>query len=271
MTEIELGNEKYRGPSSWQECRPAQLVQLIPFSRIPPDQLTEDMRMMACQRWLAVPDSAWARWRITHYQWEVLQAEFAWVFSPPTGKPFESFEHQKVRYLLPDENFANCTALEVCMAFMEYTAFVQPEEPDTTALDRLIATLCRPVRVDLDAFRRSPDWNDDLREPYNEARTEKRALALATLPLEWKIALLTYFEQSSNVFLRQYSLMFGGDAEPRYGDGRGWLMLLKNIAKEGHFGPFDSVCKQPVHLVFAAALDDTITAEEIRQNQDNNG
>ena len=268
MTEIEYRGKTYKAPSSWQECPPAHSVQLIPFSRVPVAQLTEEIRMLACQLWLRVHPKTWARWRISRPQWELLQAEFDWIFTPPTERPFGYLEHQGTRYLLPEENFGNCTALEVCMAFMEYASFAHPEEPEPAALDRLITTLCRPVRKDLKAYKLSADWNDDEREPYNEARSLQRAASLASLPLEWKVAVLTYFEQTANVFLRQYGAMFGGDSEPRYGDGRGWIMLLKNIAKEGHFGNFDIVCRQPVHLVFAAALDDTITAEEIRQKQD---
>lgn len=268
MTEINYRGKTYRAPASWPECPPAHLVQLIPFSRIPAQLVTDDIRRLACQLWLRVHSKTWARWRVSLLQWESLQAEFAWIFTPPTGRPFRYFEHQGTRYLLPEENFGNCTALEVCMAFMEYASFAHPEEPDATALDRLMTTLCRPIRKDLKAYKLSADWNDDPREPYNEARALQRAQGLASLPLEWKVAVLTYFEQTANAFLRQYGQMFGGDAEPRYGDGRGWLMLLKNIAKEGHFGNFDTVCRQPVHLVFAAALDDTLTAEAIRQKQD---
>jgi hypothetical protein len=268
MTEIEYRGKKHRAPSSWEECRSDHIVQLIPFSRVPAQQLTEDIRILACQLWLRVHPKTWARWRLDHTQWEALKGQFAWIFTPPTDRPFRYFEHRGTRYVLPEENFGNCTALEVCMAFVEYASFAHPEEPDATALDRLIATLCRPVRRDLKAYRLSADWNDDEREPYNEARSLARATGLASLPLEWKVAVLTYFEQTAQGFLHQYGQMFGGDAEPRYGDGRGWIMLLKNIAKEGHFGSFDTVCRQPVHLVFAAALDDTITAEEIRQKQD---
>ena len=70
-------------------------------------------------------------------------------------------------------------------------------------------------------------------------------------------------------FLRNYDRIFGGSAteEPRYPDGRGWIMLLKNVAKESHFGDFDRVCRQPAHLVWAAMLDDVLNAEELQNAQ----
>ena len=99
----------------------------------------------------------------------------------------------------------------------------------------------------------------------------KRAESLVMLELAVKVAILSYFEVQARFFLEQYEGLFGGDSEPLYGDGRGWIILLKNIAKGGHFGGFDQVGKQYAHLAYAAALDDAITAEENRNKQDNYG
>ena len=93
---------------------------------------------------------------------------------------------------------------------MEYMALVHPQEPDVTAYERILATLCRPVRKDLERYRKSDDWDGDVREPYNESRATDRAHQLTRLPEPVKLALFEYFERSANDFLSNYERLFGG-------------------------------------------------------------
>ncbi|PWJ47568.1 hypothetical protein CLV98_1632 [Dyadobacter jejuensis] len=269
MDTIRYRNKTYKGPAGWKDCHQLQYEKLIPFCRLPADAITDEIYGMAARLIFRIRPLDWARWRLSQLQWDALKKQIQWVFAMPEGKPFEYFEHDGIRYLLMDELFADTSALELSMAMMAYTDFVRPDDRDLSALDRLLATIYRPERKDLKAFKNSEEWNGDMREPYNESRMLMHAQHLATLSLETKTILLTYFEVQTRLFLDQYDELFGGDTEPRYSDGRGWIMMLKNIAKEGHFGNFDQVCRQPVHLVFVAALDDTLNAEEIREKQEN--
>ena len=251
----------HHAPESWAECELHDWAGLLPFSRLkePP---TADTVQLACQLWAGIPAKEWRRWQLMPHEWEALQAQFAWIFVPPVGQPFEVLQYERHKLLLPEDNFENSKAIDVAMAFIHFTDFAQ----DTTqpqALDLLVATLCRPVRADLNAWQKSPDFDGDVREPYNDVRVEARAKAIAHWPLEIKVIVLDYFERMAAVFLDTYGQMFGSSAkEPRYQDGRGWLMMLKNIAREGQFGNFDEVCRQPVHLVYAAALDDVLTLQD---------
>lgn len=259
MIHLVFGRSKYAAPESWAECTPAQRWELTVYHRIPPADRSETIEMMVARIWLGVSPRAWSTWALARYQWGQLRQQFRWIFdTEPTGQPAPSFTHNGSTYYLPDDNFTNTTALEVALANMAYLDFAHPDQPDPTALDTLIATLCRPERPDLATFRESLAWNGDRREPFNEARSELRATALADLPLPLKVSLLDYFERMNTHFLQQFSEMFGGDAQPRYGDGRGWIMMLKNAAKTGTFGPFDQVCQQPAHLFWATCLDDIL-------------
>lgn len=269
MDTLNYKNKSYIAPSSWADCSFDTVIKLIPFSRLAPDKRTDEVYELAVQAAFSIPARTWAVWLMTAQEWKMLKDQIAWVFTPPIAKPFPRFRHNGLDYILPAEDFADTTALELSVAFMAFTDFVDPDEPDLTALDRLIGTLCRPERKDLKAFADSDDWNGDDREPFNESRMMKRAADLASLKMEVKVAVFNYFEVQAKAFLEQYETLFGGDSSPRYGDSRGWIMLLKNIAKEGHFGNFDEVGRQYAHLVYAAALDDTITAEETRQQQEN--
>jgi len=271
MDILKYNRKTYQGPASWKECTPLMVANLIPFCRLPKPDVNDVIYEMAVQIVFSIPAKRWAAWTMSVAEWHMLKDQVKWVFIVPEKRPFLNFEHQGLTYILPEENFADTTALELSMAFIAYTDFADPDEPDTSALNRLIAILCRPIRKDLEAFKKSDDWTGDDREPFNEARMMKRSERLATLDMSFKVVILTYFETQSKLFLVQYESLFGGDSTPRYADGRGWIMLLKNIAKEGHFGNFDEVGRQYAHLVYASALDDTINAEEIRDNQDNNG
>ena len=269
MDILKYDRKSYQAPAGWTECEPDMICKLIVFSRLQAKDITDSIYEMAVQILFSIPAKAWAKWTMNAAEWQMLKDQIQWVFTAPADRPFLSFEHEDLIYLLPEENFSDTTALELSMAFIAYTDFVDPDEPDLTALPRLISTLCRPQRRDLKAFRETEAWNGDDREAFNEARMIKRAESLAKLEMPMQIVLLSYFEQQAKMFLEQYQQLFGGSSEPRYADARGWIMLLKNIAKEGHFGDFDNVGKQYAHLVYAAALDDTITAEETRANQEN--
>jgi hypothetical protein len=270
MDKLTYNTKTYQGPANWKECSPEMIEKLIVFSRIPSKDITDEIYEMAIQIIFSITPKAWALWRMTAAEWKMLKDQIRWVFKAPQVRPFASFHHLGFEYLLFEENFANTTALELSVAMIAFTDFVDPDEPDKTALDRLIATLCRPIRKDLKDFEKSDDWTGDNRETFNETRMMNRADQLATLSMDTKVVMLTYFEVQVKSFLEQYEALFGGDTEPRYGDGRGWIMLLKNIAKEGHFGNFDQVGKQYAHLVYAAALDDTINALEMSRNQEEN-
>ncbi|TDB64414.1 hypothetical protein [Arundinibacter roseus] len=271
MNLIRYRNKTYKAPERWEECSLEQWGALVAFGRVPAEDRTPDMQVLAAQMWLQVPADEWEKWQLDLLQWEALQKAFDWIWTPPTARPCEHFLHMDEKYYVFGPNFEDTKALELSLALMDYVAFSDPDEPDLTAYERILATLCRPERKDLFHFRESDEWDGDLRELYNEARTADRAIALSSLSEMSKLALFDYFERSAKAFLTQYEQVFGGSGtlEPRYPDGRGWIMLLKNIAKEGHFGNFDMVCKQPAHLVWASMLDDVLHNQELINDSEN--
>ncbi|MFN8347424.1 MAG: hypothetical protein U0X91_20645 [Spirosomataceae bacterium] len=269
MVEITLHTFCFSAPESWAECTPSQREHLYGCTYLKPEERTDTILQAVAQIWLGATDRQWQMMLLSRFQWEALQEQFAWVFVKPTGKPVEAFTHEGQTYLLPEDDFENTTALELALAMMYWAEFAHPETPDKTALDKLIATLCRSQRIDWETWQQDPDFNGDLRVKYNEVATLKVAATLETLPLGLKMLLLDYFNAMAERFLDSYEEIFGsnGQQEPLYDDGRGWLMLLKDVAKEGYFGPFDAVCKQPAHLLFSAILDDTLKAELQQQQQ----
>ncbi|GAB3803484.1 hypothetical protein GCM10028819_33480 [Spirosoma humi] len=278
MKTIDFGRQTYQVAEEWKELTPEQFKQLIMCPRLQADGSYEtlDNEAAACRVWLGMSQAKWAKLVLSHWQWGQLRQQFSWLFSTrPVGKPpIDVFAHKGVNYHLPAPDFGDTSAIEVAFSNMAFTDFAHPDEPAPEALDRLIATLCRPRRKDWRKFQKSKDWNGDVREEFTEQRMSDRAKALADLDIQTKLVVLDYFERMNNEFLSQYGELFGGKKEPRYGDGRGWVMLIKNVAKEGHFGDFDKVCSTPAHLLFATLLDDLLDnqerAEQTKQAHENN-
>jgi hypothetical protein len=156
------------------------------------------------------------------------------------------------------------------MGFVHYLGYAKPTDTGDSneneeaergvCLDKLIATFCRPRRRDLAEFRVSFDWDGDEREVYNEARLMERLPLLADVEIGKKMAFLAFFEANLTEFMKDYADIFGasGGKKAMYNNGMGMIMMLKDVAKQGHFGDFERVCMQPVHLLWTAVMDDIL-------------
>ncbi|CCH00317.1 hypothetical protein FAES_2308 [Fibrella aestuarina BUZ 2] len=278
MKTIEFGSKAYRVAENWAELTTEQYVQLILCPRLKADGSfdTVEHQAAACRVWLGMSPRVWRDLIITPWQWGQLRQQFAWLFNTaPEGKPpLMSFECGGVNYHLPAADMADTTGADLAAANMAYLEFAAPPEDGVTdvdsktkALNQLVAILCRPRRKDWRKFMNSDEWNGDVREPFNEARAQAHAEQLDKLPLNLKMLVLDYFERSNNAFLALYGELFGKSREPRYQDGRGWVMLLKNVAKDGHFGDYEKVCTMPAHLLFASLLDDLLNQQEAQERE----
>jgi hypothetical protein len=260
MLEIKLKKRLCLVPETWQECTPEQMRTFLLVKRVPIQKRVRVVMEGLIQAYLGLTDAEWQAVVFSFGQWETMKNFCAWIFEKPfQGKPFDFFDFEGIRYYLPAANYANSTALELSLGNMLFMEFAHPTEPDTTAIDRLIATFCRPEREDLAAFQISTDWNGDIREPYNQARMEATAKRFLDLDIATKVAFLNYFEGMNTDFLEEYSSLFGKTTTtPRYQDGTGWLMILKTVAKGNVWGGFDNVCRQPARTVWAFMLDDVL-------------
>ena len=260
MFQIKLGSKTFFVPENWQESTPQQIRTFLLVRRVPLQKRVRAVFEGLIQAYLGMTDAEWQLLVLGFDQWKNLKNLSSWVFEQPfDGKPFDYFDFEGVRYYLPEPHFADTTALELSIANMLYLEFAHPENPDLTALDRLIATFCRPARADLEAFGLSSEWNGDIRTPYNQPRANTVAKHFATLDTATKVAFLSYFEAMNRDFLNEYSGLFGDSKEePRYQDGTGWLIILKNVAKSGIWGNFEVVCHQPARTVWAFMLDDVL-------------
>ena len=255
MVAIELGPYRFKGESNWDECSSKRLTELSVLPRIAPD--TDEAIKFAIANWLQMSPKMYAKIEVDRFQFHALKEQVLWLFKKPTRKPFDflrvgAFPSRSKKLYLPAPEFGDTTALELSMAFIHYTLFAKG---DTASLDKLIATLCRPSEG-------KREGTDDLRVPYTEYGADKMAMQVAHLPMAEKMAFLNYFEVMLEEFMQTYEDVFGSGGKSRYDSGLGMLMVLKSIAQQGHFGTYDAVCQQPVHLLWTALLDDVLTQNE---------
>lgn len=276
MLEVSLKKRICQCPESWAECTPEQVPVFLLARRIPAEMRDRVVYESLVQAFLGLTEKEWRKLVLSIEQWKKIKTLTAWIFETALPeKPFDFFKFEGIWYYLPEPNFKNTSAIEVSLANMAYVEFAHPEKPDLSAIDRLIAILCRPQRADLEAFQASEQWNGDLRQPFNQNRAELTAKVFVNLPFAIKVAFLTYFEQMNTAFLADFSEMFGTEKEkePRYAKGLGWLMILKNVAKSGIWGNFETVCRQPARTVWAFMLDDTLDSrqqqEELEKQYEN--
>lgn len=167
-------------------------------------------------------------------------------------RPFESFTLDRVRYILPAENFADTTAIELADANMAMLAMVREENPDQDAIYRLLAVLCREERADIETFRKSKDWNGDTRQEYNSVLVTQRAeLFKKQISPGVARAVLVFFEKMNREFWEANDILLGEtEDEPLFQNGEGQIKTLMDIAEMQALGDFDKVCGTNVHTVY---------------------
>jgi hypothetical protein len=271
MIEIKYGERVLSRPECWEECSPEDFERLA-LCQLGGDAAKERPEMWdyAVAAWLGVLEE-WDKWRLTVQEWILLKKQVEWVFTPTAIKPFNGFLVVDEVWLLPEAAFGNCKAIELAMGFVHYVSYVKPGDSAQSAdsderelaLDRLICTFCRPRRPDLADWREGPNWDGDEREVYNESRINDRLAKLKKIQTTRKMAFLAFFEVNLREFFEDYAPIFGaGGGKARYENGMGMIMMLKDVAKQGHFGDFERVCMQPLHLVWTATMDDVTKETE---------
>lgn len=175
-----------------------------------------------------------------------------WSFSAKIEtKPFDFFEHNKVKYYLPADNYADTSSFEWAICNIFYVNFSQ-NNLNTSLFYSLIATICRPERADLKSFMRDPKlWNGDKRETYNSVNSNQRAKILESVPMGILLPVFQYWESINNRFVEKNKELFeSSDDAPMFPNGEGCLSLLEDVAEEGILGDLDKVHQANIHGLF---------------------
>ncbi|MFN3380689.1 MAG: hypothetical protein ACK41O_14635 [Runella zeae] len=256
MKTLWLNDIAYPIRQSWRECSREQIVRgltIINHLQGETDKHKQANLWVGLVRLLLdeIPDEVFFLlsgdqiWHVKRY--------FKWALTERiTHKPFDSFDFEGVTYFLPEEKYANTSAIELAMANIYYLSFTNTTQPNQFAVLDVVATLCRPQRNDLKTFRQSKAWNGDLREEYNSLFAEQRAKDFKRLDIGYVIAILQYFESMNNDFMSRNKVVLQGDdsAPPIYSGGEGWIAMLEDVAETGVHGTFNQVCSENANTIF---------------------
>ena len=276
MKDLYIEDKKFNWPEGWADFDHKVKIQIAKFSTGLLSFHGAEKLIIYREIIRIILENAWQKdygkfrkwWnglKISIEQFESLKADLEWVAEKPTERPFEHFEHKGVKYYILPERFENVSCAEWVESIIDFMELSSGEAVENTVM-LLISNFSRPERADLKEFKASESWNGDVREVYNRQKAIERAAVLSDLDPGIVIQLLWWYESQISQFFEEFSDLFtGGNGSPRYSDGRGYLMLLKNVAKAGYVGNFDQVCNAPVLNVFGMLLDEKYDSDELNK------
>lgn len=274
---VEIGDKVFEAKASWEHCEIADLKQLMPISLLKPEQLPALVWVELVRIVLGASEAYMHRLKLSMDQFQELKGLCKWVFETK----FQSFKndefiHNKKKYILPADGFENTTAIELSLGAMYFTNLVSqsqsqsPESPPSPGggvndgggeeqfdLEKLCAVFCRTGK-------------GGVREKYEEGKWQERVEEFKSLEFGVKLAFLHWFQVNFIDFIESYEEVFGGkkEEEKRYPDGRGWVFLLKNLAKAGYLGELDKVHGMNAHDAWSYLLDDVLDSKANTKNDD---
>jgi hypothetical protein len=238
-------------PATWAEVTPAQLQVAAPH--LAHDSVAA--RLAVVRAWCPKVRPKDVR-RLTADQLWDLCAQVGWAWQLE-GAALTQFAHRGRTYLLPEPQLLDAVLVEYALASVYFHQFAKPQAPQLTALDQLVATLCRPVAVGVD--ENDPQWDGQYREKYNAKLAEARARELADLPIALKMVVLHRFLDAERFIHRAYADLFkkpepaGEGPAPKAkptGDGTQVLEVLADLAEQGTYGTYEQASYTRLHTVF---------------------
>lgn len=275
MIDIQIGKKTFKAPEKWAECTEKQIRALLVLSVL--KQLPANLWVTVIQVCLDASNRFMKNLVLSSDQFEQLKVQFSWIFTERISSfPTDGFTFKGTKYYFPADGFDDSTAEDMSLGALYFIDFTSefsdsiegPSVEPQYNLEKLIAVFCRPKRPESEIIAK--DWNGDLRDAYVEYSSLKRAELFIKLPVQIKLMFLHWFETHFTTFLEDYEQIFGTKkkkADSRYPDGRGLIIMLKNVAKAGYLGELDKVKKTNVHVVWSYMLDDVLDYNE--QNDGN--
>lgn len=166
-----------------------------------------------------------------------------WVFENfgYTKNILQTFSIHNRKYQGPDDLLMNCTFIEFIHADDYASSFF--ESKDIEELDKMIATLWRPLKRRKELF--SEDYDGDPRRKYNSALTERELKRISKLKLETKFACLGFIAGCKEFIVNRYDKVFqqGGTKS----ENVGWSYAQKSLAACGMIGNLEAVQKENLY------------------------
>ena len=102
----------------------------------------------------------------------------------------------------------------------------------------------RPKRTDLNSFKKSSNWNGDIREEFNAEKCKARLKQIKEIPLEILVANYLYFSSVREQRFKILRYLFAETESKIHMDDRGWAGSMLQLSHSGVFGNFEQQMKQ---------------------------
>lgn len=208
--EIKLRNGKLHDfylPQNWDEVATDKLLQIAPILLVD----SANNRIEIVKAYAAKSkDILGAFLSLSVEDVYRLTIAIAWMYDTWFCKPyFDFFKNDKRdKYYLPADSLANCTVIEYIFADKYFEAI---RNGDSTKLNYLLATLCRPRRKNYNPD--AVDADGDIREKFNSVLIEKRAALMGKVDMRFKLFFLLFFIGCKKELAKKFSPIFTAASE----------------------------------------------------------
>jgi hypothetical protein len=260
MTLIELNKKYYAFPTCWNELSTKQAMGAMKFFTSEHDTISEEssekiilhlFRILAGISWWK-----WVRIKGEELAEYLYLCSFIWEETNLTKNVLPKYRN----LYGPADNFGNLRMNEFAYAqnaFEEYK-----EKEDMSALNRLVAALYREAKPGYD-FRLNPD--SDCRQDFNEAVMNYHAeKVISKWPLYVKLLVLKWYAGCFEQMMKENQDLFSSNkSEVAL---HGIVSVMRNVAKSGTYGDFNSVEKMYVKMIMIELKETKHEADELEKS-----
>ena len=257
METLQIGTFTRQVPSTWHELTRRQLLRLLPevYALAAPDRR---LRLLAALSGYQLPLLA----GLPPLVLGELLALTDWLSSDkhrlteqllPTLAVAGRLPGHSLTWHGPAASLANLLFGEFIFADTFFVLYCQHGRAEY--LDKFLTVLYRPARPGADP--EAPDWNGDVRLPFNEHQLEVRTRRVAQLSYAKKLAVLTWYKGCRAQLADEFPDVFTAaevEASSRAKEAPDWSRVLRKLSG-GAFGPVQQTAQQPLRLVLAEVQD----------------
>ncbi|MGI4871455.1 MAG: hypothetical protein ACRYFX_09790 [Janthinobacterium lividum] len=257
METLQIGTVVKQVPSTWNELRRRQLLQVLAelYSAPDPAQRLRLLSLLTGFRPLvltALPMDVLAQ-LLPLTDWLTSAAHLLTEQLLPTlHLPGRHVSERPTTWHGPLGQFRNLLFGEFIFADTFFVLYCLHRRPEY--LDQFLATLYRPARRDASPAR--ADWTGDVRLPFNEHQLEARTPRVAPLPTLEKLAVVTWYRGCRAQLAQEFPDVFvaADQAATAANQAPDWSRVLRKLSG-GAFGTVAQTANQPLRLVLAEMQD----------------
>lgn len=189
-----------------------------------------------------------------------------------------SFTIDDIEFFGPTDALFNTVYGEYLQMINHFTEYSHSQ--NISFLDSMIATIYRPKKEDYDTAKLDPDFDGDIRKPYNPNHTKHYASYIKKLSFDIKYAIYLFVASCQHFIANANALPIGGTNaidltilfEGNSSDEKnslGMLGTLYALAETKVFGPVKDVAKQNTYDVLAYLVKQTQELNKLKSNATN--